>query len=237
MKTRAKNVVGGGRAARSRVRVTVDGVDADEHLVLASARAAPTSRDAAAPPAVRTRSWSDGPHRRLPAVQGQDDVAGLLPASRRTCVASTTSSSGYVRSITARYSPASMQLLEEEDVLPLVPRRRRAAPARCRAARVAASGAGRPGTIQSPSVETKIPPGTSEPPAARPNECLPTASKMTSYVSPFFVKSSPLVVDDLVGAERADELDVLRAAHRRHVRAEMPRELDGGRARRDPEAP
>ena len=35
----------------------------------------------------------------------------------------------------------------------------------------------------------KTPPGFSEP-RHRRNECLPTESKTTSYVSPFFVKSS-----------------------------------------------
>ena len=39
------------------------------------------------------------------------------------------------------------------------------------------------------SVSTKIPPGFSDR-WHRLNECLPTASKMTSYVSPFLVKSS-----------------------------------------------
>ena len=39
------------------------------------------------------------------------------------------------------------------------------------------------------SVSRKIPPGFSER-LHRLNECMPTESKMTSYVSPFFVKSS-----------------------------------------------
>jgi len=39
------------------------------------------------------------------------------------------------------------------------------------------------------SVSMNIPPGFSDR-LHRLNECLPTASKMTSYVLPFFVKSS-----------------------------------------------
>ena len=41
----------------------------------------------------------------------------------------------------------------------------------------------------SPSVAIQSPPGFSEP-RVRRNESLPTASRMTSYVWPFFVKSS-----------------------------------------------
>ena len=68
----------------------------------------------------------------------------------------------------------------------------------------------------------KTPPGFSEC-LLRRNECLPTESKTTSYVLPFFVKSSLLVVDDEIGAERPHEVDVLPVAHGRNLGAEVLR--------------
>ena len=63
-------------------------------------------------PVVHDRSHRAA-HRAAPPVgHGQDDVAGLLPRLD-VAVASTTSSSGYVRSMTARYSPASMSSLRK----------------------------------------------------------------------------------------------------------------------------
>ena len=46
---------------------------------------------------------------------------------------------------------------------------------------------------------------------------LPTMSSTTSYCFPGATKSSAGVVDDLVRADRPDELDVPRAAHAGHV--------------------
>ena len=100
-------------------------------------------------------------------------------------VASTTSSSGYVRSMTARYLPASISSLrkrtfsfvrpvDREHDLPVSNHRVRTA-----SGEVVAGGRSR----------RRRPPGSSER-RQRKNECLPTASRMTSYVSPFFVKSS-----------------------------------------------
>ncbi len=86
----------------------------------------------------------------------------------------------------------------------------------------------------------KRPPGFSER-RQRRNECLPTASTMTSYVSPFLGEVLLLVVDDLVGPERPDDLDVLRVAHGGDVGAEVLGELhrcgadcSGGAVDRDP---
>ena len=106
-------------------------------------------------------------------------------------VASITSSNGTTRSMTGRYSPASMSCLRNKTSC-LVWRggiwnRTLLAPFR------EGMSAKRRFTI--PSVGRKTPPAFREP-RLRLSECLSTASKMASYVWPFFVKSSFLVEPD-----------------------------------------
>ena len=118
--------------------------------------------------------------------------------------------------MTRRYLPASMSSLRRRTSLSFVsPDLEHDLPCRTTGWRNKSGKSQRP-------VRRDVEPARNERgPRDRRKECLPTASRTTSYVSPVLREVLLLVVDDLVRASERPELDVLRVADRGDVRPEV----------------